>query len=128
MLSTSTQDTSPDYLGLVKFLLQPLLDESDVLSLDCEHLNNKQKVWIRLAVTGDDKGKIFGRGMRNMEAVKTILQTAATAVGQSVHIELYGEQNKTIPPENRLHSRSSSHKKLPSRRPNHPKPSEKSEH
>jgi uncharacterized protein len=129
MLNTTNINASPDYLGLVKFLLEPLLDKSDSLSLDCELLNNSQKVWIRLAVTGDDQGKVFGRGMRNLEAVKTILQTAATSVGQSVHLELYGRPEKTTSSEHEGHSRPSGQRKPPSRRPsNNPKPSGKPRH
>jgi hypothetical protein len=128
MLKTSNLNASPDYLGLVQFLLQPLLDESDSLSLDCEQLNNNQNVWIRLAVTGDDKGKIFGRGMRNIEAVKTILQTAAIAVGQSVHLELYGSPAKTASHENEGHSRPSGERKSPPKRGGKPKPTGKSKH
>ncbi len=115
------QTASPDYLGLVQFLLQPLLDESDSLSLDCEQLNNNQKVWIRLALTGEDTGKIFGRGMRNINAMKTILQTAAMAAGQSVHLDLYGTHQKTTS-HGDDDSRYSSQKRPPSRRSSNSKP------
>jgi hypothetical protein len=128
MLKTSNIEASPDYLGLVQFLLEPLLDESDSLSLDCEQLNNHQNVWIRLAVTGDDKGKIFGRGMRNIEAVKTILQTAGIAAGQTVYLDLYGSQTKTTSQEIGGHSRPSGERKSPPKRGSKPKPTGKSKH
>jgi uncharacterized protein len=115
------QTASPDYLGLVKFLLQPLLDESESLSLDCEKLNNNQKVWIRLALTGEDTGKVFGRGMRNINAMKTILQTAAIAAGQSVHLDLYGSHQKTSS-HGDDGSRHFSHKSSPPRRGSNSKP------
>lgn len=128
MLNTTNINSSPDYLGLVKFLLEPLLDESDSLSLDCELLNNRQKVWLRLALTGPDQGKVFGRGMRNLDAVKTILQTTATQVGQSVNLELYGSPTKTTNHEPEAHSKPSGYRKPPARKSGNPKPTGKPRH
>ena len=91
--SNSVDKTSPDYVGLVKFLVQPLLDLPDTLSVDCEQYNHNQRVWIRLAFKQADKGKVYGRGGRNLEAIKTILETAASNVGQSLYLDIYGSQN-----------------------------------
>ncbi|QDZ40427.1 KH domain-containing protein [Euhalothece natronophila Z-M001] len=82
----------PQYQELVKFLLTPLLDSPDNLRVDCESTNQNQRVWIRLALEKEEQGKVFGRGGRNLRAVRTILKTAAEAAQQSVYLDVYGEQ------------------------------------
>jgi len=82
----------PDYLALLTFLIQPFLDSSDSLKLDCETSPRTGRVLVRLAIEGEDKGKVFGRGGRNLQAVRTVVQTAAESVGQTIHIEVYGSQ------------------------------------
>jgi predicted RNA-binding protein YlqC (UPF0109 family) len=88
-LSSSLQDASPDYVGLVRFLVEPFLESPQRLSVDCERSNAKERVWIRLAFEGADKGRVFGRGGRNIQAIRTVIQAAAQAAGQSVHLDIY---------------------------------------
>ncbi|MBE9169506.1 KH domain-containing protein [Pleurocapsales cyanobacterium LEGE 06147] len=92
-LSAQAQNTSPDYIGLVEFLIEPFLDNSDSLHVDCEELNQKKRVWLRVAFDSTEKGKVFGRGGRNIQAIRTVLNTAATIVGQSVYLEIYNSDN-----------------------------------
>ncbi|MFP4134132.1 MAG: KH domain-containing protein [Halothece sp.] len=82
----------PQYRELVKFLLTPLLESPENLRIDCESTNQNQRVWIRLALQQEEQGKVFGRGGRNLKAVRTILKTAAEAAQQSVYLDVYGEQ------------------------------------
>ncbi|WP_084639422.1 KH domain-containing protein [Geitlerinema sp. PCC 9228] len=91
----SNSQTTPNYEGLVRYLVQPFLDSPDSLRLDCERFPHKRKAWIRLAIEGIDKGRVFGRGGRNLQAVRTILTALATAVGESVHLDVYGEETAT---------------------------------
>ncbi|BBA78712.1 hypothetical protein RGRSB_0079 [cyanobacterium endosymbiont of Rhopalodia gibberula] len=93
--SNSSNLISPDYLGLVEFLVEPLLESPDSLSVDCEQVNKNQRVWIRLAFEDNDKGRIFGRSGRNIQAIRMVLQVAATAAGQSLYLDIYD-----IPGEN----------------------------
>ena len=85
----------PDYQGLIRFLIEPLLESPELFILDCEHLKNTKKVWIRLAFEEADKGKIYGRGGRNIHAVRTILQTAADAAGDTLYLEIYNDENNS---------------------------------
>ena len=87
--SASQEVTSPNYVGLVKFLLEPFLEEAESLHVDCEHLTSTNKIWLRVAFDTADKGKVFGRGGRNIQAVGTILKTAATNANQSLHLDVY---------------------------------------
>jgi predicted RNA-binding protein YlqC (UPF0109 family) len=102
--SSSLQDASPDYVGLVRFLIEPFLESPDSLSIDCEKSNGNERVWIRLAFEGADKGRVFGRGGRNIQAIRTVIQAAAQAAGQFVHLDIYDSQGG----ESRRESTSSS--------------------
>ena len=89
MISTERLNL-PDYEQLVKFLFQPFLSATDAIGVDCEYTIERNRIWIRVAVAEPDRGSAFGRGGRNIQAVRTILQAAASAVGQSVHLDVYG--------------------------------------
>ncbi|NEQ67415.1 MAG: KH domain-containing protein [Symploca sp. SIO1B1] len=97
--STSTEEVSPNYVGLVRFLVEPFLESSTSLSIDCEK-SSKARVWIRLAFEGEDKGRVFGRGGRNIQAIRTVIKAVAQAAGQSVHLDIYDDSDGAHPKEN----------------------------
>lgn len=86
---SASQDSSPDYVGLVKFLLEPFLDETESIQVDCECVASTNKIWLRVAFDSEDKGKVFGRGGRNIQAVSKILQTAAANDDRSLRLDIY---------------------------------------
>ncbi|PZV19374.1 MAG: KH domain-containing protein [Leptolyngbya sp.] len=86
----------PDYEGLVRFLVLPFLESPDALRLDCEISSNKPRVWIRLAFEGVDKGRVFGRGGRNIQAIRTVLSAIAQLAGQSIHLDVYGSPSSAV--------------------------------
>lgn len=81
---------APDYNKLVRFLIQPFLENPDTLSVDCELSQGTGKVWIRVAFESEDKGRVFGRGGRNIQAIRTSVAAAATLAGHSAHVDIYG--------------------------------------
>ncbi|MCG6133847.1 MAG: KH domain-containing protein [Nostoc sp. LLA-1] len=81
---------SPNYVGLVKFLIQPFLESPETLSVDCEISPTLKRAWIRIAFDSTDKGKVFGRGGRNIQAIRTVIAAAAALAGQSVYLDIYG--------------------------------------
>lgn len=83
---------APDYSQLVRFLVTPFLESPGSLRLDCEISPRTSRVLIRMAVEGEDKGRVFGRGGRNIQAIRTVLQAAAQAAGHTVHLEIFGSQ------------------------------------
>ncbi|WP_310486396.1 KH domain-containing protein [Chamaesiphon sp. VAR_69_metabat_338] len=83
----------PDYGQIVKFLFQPFLTDAAAIGVDCELTLDRHRVWIRVAVASDDRGNAFGRGGRNIQAVRTVLQAAAAMVGQSIHLDVYGSSS-----------------------------------
>ena len=93
-LVTKTQKAIPDYVGLVKFLVEPFLESPESLSVDCEMSNGNALVWIRMAFEGEDKGRVFGRGGRNIQAIRTVIEASAQAAGQSVYLDIYGSSGQ----------------------------------
>ncbi|MDJ0576790.1 MAG: KH domain-containing protein [Xenococcaceae cyanobacterium MO_234.B1] len=119
--------SSPDYVGLVSFLLKPFLDDPQSLHIDCEQLPSTQKIWLRVAFDITEKGKVFGRGGRNIQAIRTLLKTTAANVDQSIYLDIYNEEdsNSKDEPNRRYDSRreKSPHRslKINKRRNNYPK-------
>ncbi len=93
-VSTPTPNL-PDYEQLVKFLFQPFLCEPDAIGVDCEYTIERQRIWLRVAVATADRDTAFGRGGRNIQAIRTVLQAAATAVGQSIYLDVYGHTSNS---------------------------------
>lgn len=108
-MADPSPDTAPlpDYSALVRLLVEPLLDQPEVLKVDCETHPQKARVWVRVAIEGADKGKVFGRGGRTIQAIRTVLTVAGQAVGQTVHLEVFGErEHRESHREGRDHGRS----------------------
>lgn len=91
-----TSTTQTDYSVLVRFLVEPFLEASDTLSVDCE-TNASGKVWIRIAFSGTDKGRVFGRGGRTIQSIRTVLEMAGKATNQSVYLEIFDENGGNKP-------------------------------
>lgn len=96
---------APDYAGLIRFLVQPFLETPDALRIDCEVLANRSRIWVRLAFEGTDKGRVFGRGGRNIQAIRTVVDGIAKSAGQSVHLDIFGIQHGTQPREGAFEER-----------------------
>lgn len=105
-----TPTNFPDYSQLVRFLMEPLLDSPESLRVNCEVVNQGKRVWVRVAFAQTDRGRLFGRGGRNIQAIRTIMQ-AATPSHSSVYLDIYspGETaEKGRKPRNRDRPRSGS--------------------
>lgn len=82
--------SSPDFSGLVKFLVEPFLDVPEALRIDCEQNTVQAKVWIRVAFSGDERGKVFGRGGRNIQAIRNVVRATAALWGWSAYFDVFG--------------------------------------
>lgn len=111
---------SPDFPGLVRFLVEPFLDSPDSLRIDCEENPVQSKVWIRIAFKGDERGKVFGRGGRNIQAIRTVVRATAALSGWSAYVDVYGASEQETGTDHRPRSaapRPSSDKPKPQLRP-----------
>ena len=87
--SFASQASSPNYTGLISFLLKPFLAPTDSVLIHSEQVNPQTRIWLRVAVNSEDKGRVFGRGGRNIQAIRTLLQTAAAAAGQNIFLDVF---------------------------------------
>jgi predicted RNA-binding protein YlqC (UPF0109 family) len=81
---------TPDYAGLVQYLVVPFLEMPESLKVDCEISQSKAKVWVRLAFEGADKGRVFGRGGRNIQAIRAVLEGVARMSGYTAYLDVFG--------------------------------------
>ncbi len=91
-LSGDQVAVSPDYEQLARFLIEPFLEDPQSLSINSEVNPQSKKVWLRVAFDKGDRGKVFGRGGRNIQAIRTTIQTAAAAQGESVFLDIYSDE------------------------------------
>lgn len=101
--SATPSERMPSYLQLVQFLVKPFLDTPEALKVDIEQLKGEQRVWIRLAFANQDKGKVFGRGGRNIQTIRTVLETTAKEANQSLYLDVYSDEERSSQ-RNRAHS------------------------
>lgn len=87
----SSSPCQPDYTGLVKFLIEPFLDSPESLRIDCEMSPSRPRVWIRVAFADSDRGRVFGRGGRNIQAIRVVLEAVAKLAGQTASLDIHGE-------------------------------------
>lgn len=119
--SPAANGATPNFETLVRFLIQPFLESPDALKLDCEVAPNRPRVWVRLAFEGSDKGRVFGRGGRNIQAVRTVLEAIGKLSGYSVHLDVYGGSPSSTNGEGGEDGEKSPPRRPPTRR-NSPKP------
>lgn len=91
-LSGDQVAVSPDYEQLARFLIEPFLEDPQSLKINSEPNPQSKKVWLRVAFDKGDRGKVFGRGGRNIQAIRTIIQTAAAAHEESVFLDIYSDE------------------------------------
>ncbi len=89
MTSSEPTHTFPDYRALAVFLIQPLLDMPEKLVISAEKTLGGRKVRLRVAFAPLDKGRVFGRGGRTINAIRSVLECAARAADQDVQLEVY---------------------------------------
>jgi predicted RNA-binding protein YlqC (UPF0109 family) len=79
----------PDYNSLISFLLKPLLAHPDALRVDFESNSKSDRIWIRVAFDPEDRGRVFGKGGRTIQAVRTVVMTTAQEFGHSARFEVF---------------------------------------
>lgn len=83
------QTAQPDYAALVRYLMQPLLEHPNSLSIHCESSRGGQRVLVRVALGDNEQGRVLGRGGRNLDAMQVVLGAAAQAMQQTVRLEVF---------------------------------------
>jgi len=78
----------PDYNALINFLLKPLLRHPDALRVDFES-SKSDRLWVRVAFAPEDRGIVFGKGGRTVQAIRTVVMATAQEAGQNVRFEVF---------------------------------------
>lgn len=87
-----TDDQQSRFEALARFLMDPFLDKPEALKFHTETLAGGKKLWLRAAFDEDeDKGRVFGRGGRNINAMRTVISAAAKPVDMNVSLSVFGE-------------------------------------
>ncbi|MEO0489860.1 MAG: KH domain-containing protein [Cyanobacteria bacterium P01_A01_bin.123] len=81
----------PDFEALVRFLVEPFLESREALSIDCEKLSHGSRMLIRVAFEGEDRGRVFGRGGRNIQAIRKVVEAVGSLSEIQVRMNVYGE-------------------------------------
>lgn len=81
-----------DFEAIARFLMAPFLDQPEALKFHSETLLGGKKLWLRAAFDEDeDKGRVFGRGGRNISAIRTVIASAAKLSEMTVNLSVFGE-------------------------------------
>ncbi len=103
--------TGPDYVGLIRFLIEPFLEAPESLYINAERIKERKKVWLRVAFDNSDRGKVFGRGGRNIQAIRTILNTAGAVNQESIFLDIYSDDKEKPASEDRRRSSGTSRRR-----------------
>jgi uncharacterized protein len=100
--TVSSSGPLPDYQGIVTFLLKPFVEVESQLKVNSEFSSTRARIWVRVAFDGDDSTRLLGRGGRNIQAVRRILEGIAEASGHTAYLDVYGSgqppiEKKVIP-------------------------------
>lgn len=92
MARVSSAEPKTDFESLARFLMEPFLDKPEALKFHIETLAGGKKLWLRAAFDeNEDKGRVFGRGGRNINAMRTVISAAAKPVEMTVNLSVFGE-------------------------------------
>ncbi|MEL6261091.1 MAG: KH domain-containing protein [Cyanobacteria bacterium J06626_6] len=81
-----------NYEALARFLIEPFLDKPEALKFHSESLSGGAKLWLRAAFDEDeDKGRVFGRGGRNIKAIRQAIMAAGQLSDMTVNLSVFGE-------------------------------------
>ncbi len=73
---------------LVSYLAKALVDQPDRVVL--EEKSSGDTVLFELSVAPEDMGKVIGRSGKTIEALRTVVQLAASSVGKKCRLEVLG--------------------------------------
>ncbi len=81
-----------DYEALARYLMEPFLDKPEELKFHIESLSGGKKLWLRAAFNeAEDKGRVFGRGGRNIKAIRQTIMVAGSLEDMTVNLSVFGE-------------------------------------
>lgn len=80
--------TGADTEGLVRYLVESLVDEPDQVAIT--RSDGDGSVRFEIELSADDKGKVIGRGGRIIKSIRTLARAAGSAEGIQVDVDVLG--------------------------------------
>lgn len=111
MTETNSNATSvqiPDYRALARFLLEPFLDYPENLKISCETFSKGTRFWLRISMQESDRGRAYGRGGRNIQSIRQVLEGVGKASGHIISVEIHEDSPRVRPSSSRSDSREKS--------------------
>jgi hypothetical protein len=79
---------TPDIEGLVRFLVESLVDAPEAMRIDVQESGDSVRYEITL--DSEDVGKVIGRGGRIIKAIRTLARAAGSMDGRHVEVDVVG--------------------------------------
>ncbi|NJK34328.1 MAG: KH domain-containing protein [Oscillatoriales cyanobacterium SM2_2_1] len=79
---------------LALFLLRPLIEQPEALKFHCEQNAAGTRIWLRVAIADEDRGRLLGRGGRIVQSIRTVLNLAAQQQDVLCHLEIYSPEER----------------------------------
>ena len=102
--SNSTSVQIPEYRALVRFLLEPFLDYPENLAISCETFAKGTRFWLRISMNESDRGRAYGRGGRNIQSIRQVLEGVGKASGHVISVEIHEDTPRVRPSSSRSDS------------------------
>jgi len=80
--------TGADTEGLVRYLVESLVDVPEAVVIDCTETDDSLSFSIQLDPS--DVGKVIGRGGRIIKAIRTLARAAGSTEGRHVDVDVVG--------------------------------------
>lgn len=80
--------TGADTEGLVRYLIESLVDVPEAVSIETEE--SDVTIAFRITLDPTDVGKVIGRGGRIIKAIRVLARAAGSAEGRQVEVDING--------------------------------------
>ncbi len=74
--------------GLVRFIVESLVDDVDAVKID--RTDTDEAIAYEITVAPDDVGKVIGRQGRIIKAIRTLARAAGSTDSATVEVEILG--------------------------------------
>ncbi len=74
--------------GLVRFIVESLVDDVDAVKID--RADSDEAITYEITVAPDDVGKVIGRQGRIIKAIRTLARAAGSTDSATVEVEILG--------------------------------------
>ncbi|MFN7715000.1 MAG: KH domain-containing protein [Pseudanabaenaceae cyanobacterium] len=78
-----------NYNALLETIFQPLLSQPEAFRFDVERNSQGDRYWVRISFADADRGRVYGKSGRTIQAIRAVFATAAQVSGQQFYLDVY---------------------------------------